>query len=499
MPQSPGEPSLGIEDVLAPPSEILRVGKRLHPFEVTLVALVLIELCVLPWAFGGVDPSTQLFCAAVSACALALALLPRRSMGVSVDGSHRIHRMWPRLSAFPVFWAGLAILGYVAVQSFNPSYTYRLKGTTWWLDPRAHVAWLPSGMDTPFGETNGWRVIATWGSVWALVCALWVGITRRTSILAILVALEVNAFAFAIFGIIQRASGAAMIYGERDVGHNDFLAAIIYRNHAAAYFSILAAVSLGLTIRAFWKARSHQDPSGPGIIQLLLSLALIVALVLSGSFAAIGLFAALLAVLLPAASWRYSTAFRGPGGDAPVFITAAFLVVLMCGLCIFVGYGTLRERVETFENGGGQKAARIRLLMDERGLEMFRDRWVLGWGAGSFRYGFSKYQKREPGLSRIEGAPVRWEHAHNDWLETLIEMGALGSIPLVCASAYWIRKLIQLRLWRKLSAFPMLMGLALLAVHSLVDFPLQNLAVLATASALLPLLVRWAELDGEAT
>jgi hypothetical protein len=56
----------------------------------------------------------------------------------------------------------------------------------------------------------------------------------------------------------------------------------------------------------------------------------------------------------------------------------------------------------------------------------------------------------------------------------------------------------KLRLWRRLAALPILGGLVLLAVHAFVDFPLQNLAILVTATALLPLVVRWGEIEGEA-
>ncbi len=61
---------------------------------------------------------------------------------------------------------------------------------------------------------------------------------------------------------------------------------------------------------------------------------------------------------------------------------------------------------------------------------MFAGRPALGWGAGGFRYGFTKYQRRE---IEITGTGLRryfWEHAHNDWLEWLIELGVAGFLPV---------------------------------------------------------------------
>jgi O-antigen ligase len=228
-------------------------------------------------------------------------------------------------------------------------------------------------------------------------------------------------------------------------------------------------------------------------------LSLVVALALAGSFAAIGLFVAMLALVLPTAAWKYSVSFHGPVGDRPAFMASAGLALFALGLLVFVGYEGLRDRVERFTGGGGYQAARTRLLVDYRGLQMFGDRWLAGWGAGSFRYGFSKYQRREPELQKQGDLPVHWEHAHDDWLEFLIELGLVGAIPLAVIAAFWIRTAARRRLWRKLAALPMLAGLVLVAIHGLVDFPLQNLAIAATAGAILSLLVRWGEIDAESS
>jgi O-antigen ligase len=490
-------PSPGIVEVLAPEPAAHRNGRRVHPLEMALVALSGLALCSLPWAFGGVDPASQLIFAAISIGALSIAVLPRRAQTEDSEGRRPTTQMLPRLLRFPVFWAGLALYAYVCVQALNPTFVFRQDGTAWWLDRTSHLAWLPSGMATPFDDMNAWRELIIWGSVWALVCALWTGITRRSSVLALLIAIEINAFALAVFGIVQRSSGSSAIYSLRNVGHPDFLAAFIYRNHAAAYFSLVASVSLGLTIRAFWKGRIRMDPSGPAVIHLLFALTLIVALVLSGAFSVIALFAVSMTIVLSSVAMRYGRSFRGPGNDRPILMAAAGLVLFALGLGLVVGYSGLRDRVETLTGGGGYEAARSRLLADRSGLQMLSDRWATGWGAGSFRYGFTKYQRMEPELARISGVRVHWEHVHDDWLELLIELGLIGAIPVASMIVCWARQALRLLLWRKLAMLPIGAGLLVVALHGFVDFPFQNLAVLATASALLPLLVRWAESESE--
>jgi O-antigen ligase len=178
-------------------------------------------------------------------------------------------------------------------------------------------------------------------------------------------------------------------------------------------------------------------------------------------------------------------------------MASAALAILALGLILFVGFEGLRDRVESFTSGGGYQAARTRLLVDFRGWQMFEDRWFAGWGAGSFRYGFTKYQRREPDLLKQADLTVHWEHAHDDWLEFLIELGIVGVIPLAAIVAFWTREAVRQRLWRKLAILPMLAGVVVVALHGLVDFPLQNLAIVATAGAILSLLVRWGELDAE--
>src|ERR1700679_2594609 len=101
-----------------------RPSKRTHPLELALVVLAGLELCALPWAFGGVDASVQLVCAGLSLCALLVAVFPRRSSGVDTGGRRYWVQMWSRLVSFPVFWAGLALFAYIALQASNPAYSY---------------------------------------------------------------------------------------------------------------------------------------------------------------------------------------------------------------------------------------------------------------------------------------------------------------------------------------------------------------------------------------
>ncbi len=474
-------------------------AKAIHPLEVTLTFLVGLNLCLLPWAFGGVDVGAQRASAGLAVAALVASLVPRQRRREGNTESAPVQSRWRRLRDFPVFWTGLVLFAYLGVQAFNPAFEYHLNGAAWWLTRRDHLGWLPAGMKVPFADMNAWRALMIWGSGWATICALWVGVTHRRTILWLLAALSVNAAAFAAFGLIQRAGGAPGPYGLRAAESPFFFAAFVYKNHAAAYLSLLGSVTLGMAAHAFSRSRRRQERSSPAILYLFFTLILALGIVLSFSLSGIVLFAVILLLVAAVAVWRLINSADGIGGKAPVVVTAAVLLIAVTGLGAAVGYGDLQKGVQRAIGGKAMASARTRWLAAGRGWEMFEDRWTDGWGAGCFRYGFTKYQHREPELTQWRQLRLRWEHLHDDWLELLTELGVAGVLPIVFGLAFWLRQVVRLRLWRHAVTFPIICGLAMLGLHALWDFPLQNPAVLDTACALLPLVVRWGELENRAT
>src|SRR5471032_2649149 len=79
MPHTEDAPALVSSDDATQEAHRRRSARGIHGLEVALVILALVNLCVLPWAFGGVDASCELASACVSICALCVALLPRHS------------------------------------------------------------------------------------------------------------------------------------------------------------------------------------------------------------------------------------------------------------------------------------------------------------------------------------------------------------------------------------------------------------------------------------
>jgi O-antigen ligase len=440
----------------------MSTAAAVRSFETAVVVLVALNLSFLPWAFGGVDAWSQFASLALAAAAFALAL--------PAGG-------WPRLRAFPIFWAGAALLGYVAVQSLNPAFRYVRDDTSWWLVRVAHVGWLPAGMDAPFAG-NGWRTMVVWSSCWLTACAIWIGPARESSLRLLLNAICANALLLAAFGLAQRVGGAEAIYGSRAVRVPYFFAAFIYKHHAAAYFSLLACTAIGLALHSRHSDRSQSARPGPVIAQAGCALACILSVGLTFSFSGLVLLGLALLGLAPAMLREILPAPRAARGRGRGPMLAAAALILGTAVMSAGGSAEVRESV------------RLRALAARSGVAMLQDRWADGWGAGCFSYGFTKYQKAEPELARWQHLKLRWEHLHNDWLELLIELGVVGALPVAFMAWFWIGRIFRLGLWRAPLPSSVLAGVALVGAHGLIDFPLQNPAVLITAGTLLTVTVR---------
>ncbi len=449
------------------------------------MVLTCVQLVVLPWAFGGVDVGSQLFGALCAVPAFALALHASRG---------QFSRSAPGLVRDPVFWAGLVLFAYVAIQGENPAYVYGTAGTDWWLDALPHPEWLPAGMRVPFLQAGPWRTLLVWVPPWMLACALRHGITRRGTATVPLVVMAANGFALAAFGLVQRAAGTESIYGIRQTLSAEIFASFIYRNHAAAYLNVIALVAIALALRSYDRAR-RQGATGHDLSPLytVFAATALCAVLLTFSLAGI-LFAAIGgAVIGVAVIFHYRNPLRRSGLARAGLAVTAGLALLIGGLATWAGADGFADQLGPKFGHGRSRSVQTRLAADRAGWEMWQDRPLLGWGAGCFRYGFTKYQKLEPQITHAGSARLFWEHLHNDWLEWLIELGVIGLLPVMAIMGTMLREFWRLQFWHQPSLLCGVLALVALGAHAWGDFPLQNPAILTTAAALAALLPHWSE------
>ena len=120
--------------------------------------------------------------AVLAVAAFAISLLPR-TIHPEESGGNTL-RLVPgrRLLRFPVFWLGLLLLGYVALQASNPVWAYITDGKYFWMMRIPGADWLPPGVRVPFEKWGPWRSFMVFGGAWLTVCAIWIGFTRRRTL-----------------------------------------------------------------------------------------------------------------------------------------------------------------------------------------------------------------------------------------------------------------------------------------------------------------------------
>jgi O-antigen ligase len=273
-----------------------------------------------------------------------------------------------------------------------------------------------------------------------------------------------SGFFQAVYGSFMALSGSGHFLGGQDAARGTF----VNRNHLAGYLEMTSALGMGLLLMA---GRHGSWRHGlPGALRILLSKKALVRLMLiimvagliltrsrmgNAAFFSSLLLTGLLAVVL-------SQYFRKIGVYS-LLLSVLLVDVLLLGQ--WFGLEELAERI--------QQTSLIIEQRDEVGaynMSLVGDFWLTGAGAASFIDIFPAYSDENLG--------VLYDHAHNDYLELLGELGVMGFIPLSAfvIIGFW-QALRMLRCSRhshaKAIGFSGCMGIISLSIHSTVDFNLQ--------------------------
>lgn len=463
---------------------------NLHPLESALLVALVVELLFLPWAFGSTRWWSQAIAAGVAMVCFVLALWPRNYSGdLAISKEFRL-LSWPRLLRFAPFWFGLGLLVLVLIQALNPAWEYQTNTKVWWMRGASHLKWLPSGATAPFEIFNAWRALIIYTTVWLTVCAAWVGLTRRRSLQLLLTIVAGNAVVLAGVGFIHRMVGEPKLLWVWSVPGTHF-SSFIYKNHAGAYLGLVASVAVGLALWYHFDSRKRMARSSPAPFWMLISIVLFLAVVFSFSRGA----SITLAVFLASAVGAYfvlrsanpvpSTMPRLVGVSLAIMFAGAFFAIVR-----YVDFDQLERgfrQLAAAEDTSFSSRASVR----NAAWDMYTDHWLLGTGAGSFRYIFPMYAATHPDVPRH----VWWDAAHIDWLQIPIELGLTGVLLIGGSMGWCLIRFWRYAGWRHSIAVMVFLGCGQTLLHALVDFPFQNPAVLVTWATLLIVALRWLELE----
>jgi O-antigen ligase len=273
----------------------------------------------------------------------------------------------------------------------------------------------------------------------------------------------------ALTGIYQKASMAdAMLWTTQENSGQNFFAAFRYHANAASFLNLSWPAALAV----FLRSRLMRPVGLIASLDLCVFFFVLAAVFVNTSKA--GQMIGILGVLI--AAWRYRRDLLSQNVSRSVvvvlvcFFLAVFSIVMLPGVV-----GSMTKWNELAETGG---SLRGRLLAYGVCLEMLPESGFFGIGAGTFRHLFPFYTG-ELG-DRIIGF---WYHAHQDWLQGIIEWGYAGFAAWVVIFGG-----SMVRLWRRvrdaaalhqpeITATIPLLALALVLIHGLVDFPLQIPAI----------------------
>lgn len=291
------------------------------------------------------------------------------------------------------------------------------------------------------------------------------------SLIQLWVVLAMAAGSISLLGLLQKATGAQAILWQTPIGQygSNFFATYYYHANAGAFLNLVLPLTGGLAVRAFG------IPSSPGVRSIWLTVFL---LNLAAVAANTSRMAQLIAVLILVALFAQlgPRVFRGLSRSEKNTILAGAAAILLAIYAI--GQATHLDRpVRRWEQLGGQMSGDARWSASRLALNVLPSAGAFGFGPGTFRAVFPAYNK-------TADRPVagQWRFLHEDYLQTAMEWGWLGSMLWAILLFGGITvAIINLRnakargwSWRRRLILPLVViALAGVAVHALVDFPLQ--------------------------
>jgi len=429
------------------------------------LALLVLLVSLSPWPAGSAHP---LAVAVVTRAALVGALV------VAAVATARGAVELPRVALWPLL--GVAALG--ALQCLPlPGAVHRV------LAPGSWAVWHPIEPAAAAVLGQGPSPVSVHPTATARSLALFVGVAllallaapalrdRRwaTRAAAVVVA---GGVAVGLYGIVARVLFGPLLFGRFPVPTVSPFGPFVSKNHFAGYVAMAALLGLGLATGLAEEARGRRGLLGwiesrraarvvavYGAVAVM-GLAVLVSLSRGG---ALSLLAGGLAFALLRA--------RSRAGARPI---VAWGVGAAVGGAFLVGIALLpagaRERLATVGAPGEDRSASYRLAVWRDSVGLAATSPLVGIGLGAYADALPRFKKG--------AGELRVEHAENEYLELLAEVGALGlglAVLVLAANGRGALRGVERRHDRVLRGIwgGALAGAVAFLVHGLIDFSLR--------------------------
>lgn len=442
-----------------------------------------------PWAFGGVQPwAVRTLTLAALATATGIVGIQLASGGVTL----------PRLPAWPI--AVIVVAAAVQLLPLPPQVHSVVAPGSFevWHPPGVAVAQVLGVGAHPIsinpGATQSWIAWVSALVLLALVAIPAATVPRQARAVASILA--ASGALVAVYGIVARVAFGPLVFGLVAVPTVAPFGPFVSKNHFAGYVEMAGLLSLGLASGLAapskvpgsalgWVASVNSPPILMGYAGFCAAmLAVLVSLSRGG---VIGLIGGIGIFFIVRAAIAH-------GKHGPVVRTLVAVVLSLFTLMLLLP-SEAHDRFSSFIRLGDETSASLRVRVWRDSLYAFIHSPLFGYGAGTFADAIPRF-KSASGLVRVE-------HAENDYIELLVELGLTGFVGTLLTSIAGIRlavagyRLGRHRLFRRLGPGAVA-GLAALAIHGLFDFNLRipSNATLFTCLALLavatadPVLIR---------
>lgn len=437
---------------------------------------------VSAWMLGGIGSSLEWVVAAIASPSLWFLFAEARHRRRAGDraGFRRMLR-WT---------APLALLALVVgASALNPSHRPAMLQGALILRPVPHVEWLPSSA-LPLDSLRG---LACLGSLACVGLSLAFCVHGRRPLRALVLALAINALALAVFGTLQRQTGAAgPFFGALAAPNSTWFASFLYHNHWGAFAVLSAAASLGLVFHSLRQPAERGWAHGPGPLPALCA-ALVAASVPLSSSRSCTVLVLLIALCAAVATLAHllRPARRGTSDRSRTRLaggaTLLAALLLFGGLVFAQSRDVLTARLhQTFRQLDPDIASRPDATLYEKASsggygrpELYADTWrlaaerpIFGWGLDSFGVVFLE-RNSIPDRLRAQNVFV---DAHSDWLQSLAEIGWAGTALLLLFTLIPLAESFRPRRSGPFARW-LLGGCALVAAYAWLEFPFANPAV----------------------
>jgi O-antigen ligase len=454
--------------------------------------LVLAAAVLLPWAFGGVEIWAFRSAALLLVGAAAVAVVRGGAEGLGLDRGARwllpalLLGLWAVVQVVPLPPAAVGLLSPTADALYRdtfPGYPASPpEDLTAAIETRA-LERVPeaAGLPEPSrrSEPPDWQVGGSWTGWRPLSLLPSAGVERIHWYFALLAgflvvrrrcfdpevgrlyarALLIGFVGLAIFGLVYAATSNGKLYWVRSVTQRaPLFGPYVNANNFAGAMELGIPWLVGYLAMRLRERGLSALRDGRAAALAAGALVCILADLATASKSSPAIVAGCLAVLIVA----------GVRGFWPRLVALFGGAAAVAGAALLLRYAVLGERVRQYlDIIGGDPTQTGRIVGWKSMWDMVPDYFASGTGFGSFRDVASRYMPA--------GEYERWAQAHNDYLEVLIEGGAVAGILLLWLTlAFWSRALRHRVLrgdegWN-LEALGLVLGVAALAVHAAFDF-----------------------------